>query len=316
MEHEVLEVFQTVVVHASIAVHREIGHLQLNRLDKKLPRHRRRPAERRCRQDRHQRLRVPEQSLFTAERSGGLRGIRLLCHRLDRHRPSHRNSQSDQASGRRLSTLDGSNNPLAGTVDGTSRTGVALSAVMDGASNTFAVIEDAGRLSPASVGTPYYTPSTFFETFTGTLSDGDVTDAPIGGVPAATGSLRAAWRWADPDAGGSGISGPANARGFLDASGKYAGKMINQNDYPIGGTPAASQVDSSGDTKGLYPQGERGCPWTTQNCGANDEPFSFHSGGCQVVMLDGSVRFLNEDLDPPTMRSLVTRSEGVPVNVN
>jgi len=214
-----------------------------------------------------------------------------------------------------LATLDGSNNPVDGTVDGASRTGVALSAVIDGASNTIAVIEDAGRMSPALAGAPYYTPSAFFDSFSGTLSDGDVTDAPSGGVAATTGSLRAVWRWADPDAGGSGISGPANARGFLGANGNYVGKVINQNAYPIGGIPAATRVNSGGDTKGLYSVGETGCPWATQNCGANDEPFAFHPGGCHVVMLDGGVRFLSEDLDPLTMRRLVTRAEGVPVNV-
>ena len=214
-----------------------------------------------------------------------------------------------------LAIADGSNNPIDGTVDGTSATSVRLSAVSDGASNTFAAIEDAGRISPASVGAPYYTPSAFFDSFTGTLSDGDVTDPPSGGLPAATGSLRAVWRWADPDAGGSGISGPANARGFLDASGNYGGKVINANAYPIGGSPAATGVNAGGNTKGLYPVGETGCPWTTQNCGPNDEPFAFHTNGCNVVMLDGSVRFLNEDLDPIAMRRLVTRAEGVPVNV-
>jgi hypothetical protein len=165
-------------------------------------------------------------------------------------------------------------------------------------------------VSPAYPGLPYYTLSAFFDSFSGTLSDGDITDAP----PATTGSLRAVWRWADPDAGGSGISGPANARGFLDASGKYVGKMINQNAYPTGGSPAATRPDVAGSTKGLYPVGETGCPWTTQNCGPNDEPFSFHPSGCQAVMLDGSVRFLNEDLDPITLRRLVTRAEGTRVN--
>ena len=140
-----------------------------------------------------------------------------------------------------------------------SSTGVALSAVIDGASNTFAVIEDAGRISPASAGTPYYTPSAFFDTFTGTLSDGDVPTRPAAEF-ATTGSLRAAWRWADPDAGGSGISGPANARGFLDAQGNYVGKVINANAYPIGGTPAATHVDVAGNTKGLYPAGRNGMP--------------------------------------------------------
>jgi prepilin-type processing-associated H-X9-DG protein len=212
--------------------------------------------------------------------------------------------------------MDGSNNPVDGTVDGASPMGVAVSAVLDGTSNTLAVIEDAGRMSPALVGAPYYTLSAFFDSFTGTLSEGDITDPPSGGVPATTGSLRAAWRWADPDAGGSGISGPANARGSLVANGHYVGKVINQNDYPIGGTPAATSVSPAGNTKGLYPVGETGCPWTTQNCGPNDEPFSFHPGGCQVVMLDGSVRFLKEDLHPVTLRRLVTRAEGVPVIVD
>ena len=82
-----------------------------------------------------------------------------------------------------LATQDGSNDSVNGTVDGTSPTGVALSAVIDGASNTLAVIEDAGRMSPASILTPYYTLSAFFDSFTGTLSQGDVTDPPSGGVP-------------------------------------------------------------------------------------------------------------------------------------
>ena len=214
-----------------------------------------------------------------------------------------------------LVTLDGSNNPVGGMVDGSLPTGIALATVVDGASNTFAVIEDAGRISPALAGAPYYTLAGYLDSFSGTLSNGDITDPPSGGIPATTGSLRAIWRWADPDAGGSGISGPANARGFLDAHGNYLGKAINQNAYPIGGRPAATSLSSAGNTKGLYPVGETGCPWTTQNCGANDEPFAFHPGGCQVVMLDGSVRFLNDALDPPTMRRLVTRAEGVPVSV-
>ena len=92
--------------------------------------------------------------------------------------------------------------------------------------------------------------------------------------------------------------------------------MINANAYPIGGSPAASSVNVGGNTKGLYPVGETGCPWTTQNCGANDEAFSFHPGGCNVVMLDGSAHFLNENLDPITMRRLVTRTEGVYADVN
>ena len=140
-------------------------------------------------------------------------------------------------------------------MDGPSATGIAISAVIDGASNTIAVIEDAGRISPASPGAPYYTTSVFLDSFTGTLGAGDVTDPPSDGRIAATGSLRAAWRWADPDAGDSGISGPANAQGSLDAQGHYVGKVINQNLSPLGGSPAATTLSVGGNTKGLYPPG-------------------------------------------------------------
>ena len=56
------------------------------------------------------------------------------------------------------------------------------------------------------------------------------------------------------------------------------------------------------------------CSWTQNNCGANDEPFAFHTGGCNTVMVDGSVRFLSSKLDAATLRHLVTRAEGIPVD--
>ncbi|MCE5269097.1 MAG: DUF1559 domain-containing protein, partial [Planctomycetaceae bacterium] len=58
------------------------------------------------------------------------------------------------------------------------------------------------------------------------------------------------------------------------------------------------------------------CSWSQNNCGPNDEPFGFHTGGCNGVMVDGSVRFLSEKLDPVTLRRLVTRSEGIPVDTD
>ena len=65
--------------------------------------------------------------------------------------------------------------------------------------------------------------------------------------------------------------------------------MINQNNYPIGGPT-------------LF-------PWTSINYGLNNEPFSFHPGGCNCGMMDGSVRFLSESLHPVILRYMVTRSE-------
>lgn len=180
-------------------------------------------------------------------------------------------------------------------VEGKAKTSVAVSAILDGTSNTIAVIEDAGRASPAAQGVPYYNLSKYKDTLTLAFDPSDITDAA--GTPAASGSLHAVWRYADPDAGGSGVSGPpATAGGVVGTSGKYEGKVINQNNFPVGGHG----------TDNL---------WSLNNVGNNDEPFSFHTGGCNAVLVDGSVRFLSENLDSITMRRLVSRSEGVSPSV-
>jgi prepilin-type N-terminal cleavage/methylation domain-containing protein len=87
------------------------------------------------------------------------------------------------------------------------------------------------------------------------------------------GQRRRDWRWAEPDATGIGIS-----------------KVINNNKTPPGGPPS--------------------CPWTVNNCGVFEEIFSFHVGGAQVLLGDGSVRFLSENLDLKTLRALVTPQNG------
>ena len=51
-------------------------------------------------------------------------------------------------------------------------------------------------------------------------------------------------------------------------------------------------------------------PWTPMNCGANDELFSFHTGGSGVVFADGHVQFLRESVSPQVLRSLVSRAGG------
>ena len=214
-----------------------------------------------------------------------------------------------------LTVVDGHDTGVSGTAsdftDGMVPTSVPISAISDGTSNTIAVIEDAGRVAPASgTGVPYYTLSGYDDTQTTNLLPTDVTQ--VGGGQA----LRGVWRWADPDATGSGISGPPNAIGLGAGSNpSLSPQVISQNAYPIGG-PALSSgqttTQSSGNQKGTFTSGT-GCPWTVQNCGANDEPFSFHTGGCNCVMVDGSVRFLSSSLDPITIRCLVTRSEGIEV---
>ena len=48
----------------------------------------------------------------------------------------------------------------------------------------------------------------------------------------------------------------------------------------------------------------------TNNCGPNDEPFSFHVSGCHALLGDDSVRFLFENLDTQLVRRLCARSDG------
>jgi prepilin-type N-terminal cleavage/methylation domain-containing protein len=86
------------------------------------------------------------------------------------------------------------------------------------------------------------------------------------------GQKRRIWRWADPDSA-YGIS-----------------KVVNNNRAPRGG-PAA-------------------CPWDTNNCGPFEEIFSFHPSGANVLLGDGSSRFLNENLAVAPLRALITRGGG------
>jgi len=93
---------------------------------------------------------------------------------------------------------------------------------------------------------------------------------------------RALNRWAEPD-NGNGVSGPPNS-----VAGAVKG-VINNNK-----TPTLGPTD---------------CPWSTNNCGPNDEIFSFHPGGAIGVFADGSSHYIEESIEPIAMRYLVTRGE-------
>jgi len=151
--------------------------------------------------------------------------------------------------------------------------GWGFGAVSDGTSNTILCIEDAGRAHP-SVGT------------FGSLSTRPaVIPADTVAWSGGTTGGRRMYAWADPDSGTNGLSGPSNA--LAPASRVVA---INQNATPIGG-PAT-------------------CRWANNNCGPNDEPFSFHTGGVNAVMGDGSVRFMSSSTDWRTLKSLACSSDG------
>jgi hypothetical protein len=72
--------------------------------------------------------------------------------------------------------------------------------------------------------------------------------------------------------------------------------VINNHNTPLNGPPE--------------------CPWSTNNCGPNDEIFSVHPQGASAVFADGSAHFLREDITPQGMRTLVTRDEGDMVEEN
>ncbi len=110
---------------------------------------------------------------------------------------------------------------------------------------------------------------------------------PAGSVDSAPGGRRNNYRWAEPDVA-NGVSGAFNA-----TVGNLYG-VINNN----GGQNTAA------------------CPWTQNNCGPNDEPFSFHSGGCMAVFGDGHVQFLRASITPQTMRGLSDRSGGTVVSID
>ena len=46
------------------------------------------------------------------------------------------------------------------------------------------------------------------------------------------------------------------------------------------------------------------------NCTNDNEMYSFHHGGANIAMADGSVRFLRENISNKTFAALVTKSAG------
>ena len=83
---------------------------------------------------------------------------------------------------------------------------------------------------------------------------------------------RRSWAWADPD----------NAFNV--------DMLVNNNASPLGGPPS--------------------CPWSQVNCGPNEETFSFHPGGANVTLCDGSVRFISAQIDAQTFSALMSKAGG------
>ncbi|VTT99542.1 Prepilin-type N-terminal cleavage/methylation domain-containing protein OS=Singulisphaera acidiphila (strain ATCC BAA-1392 / DSM 18658 / VKM B-2454 / MOB10) GN=Sinac_1357 PE=4 SV=1: SBP_bac_10 [Gemmataceae bacterium] len=101
---------------------------------------------------------------------------------------------------------------------------------------------------------------------------GDYMGLTPNGASALNPKGRRSWAWAEPD----------NAF--------HVDQLINNNAIPQGGPST--------------------CPWTRLNCGPNGETFGFHPGGVNVVMCDGSVRYLRDSIRATTYRALLTADGG------
>ena len=91
-----------------------------------------------------------------------------------------------------------------------------------------------------------------------------------------TSAQRRYWRWADPDAG-FGVSGQPN------------NKFRPMNE----GTPYPTTTATKGN-----------------NAGANDELFSYHSGGVNCLFGDGSVKFIKDTIGVVVLRGIITAQGG------
>ena len=156
--------------------------------------------------------------------------------------------------------------------------------VTDGTSNTFLCIEDVSRSHPSVAS---------FGAYSSRVSPVSSPADPIEGStnpPSTFPNGRRVFAWADPDATTNGFSG---ANGASNVSDRVA--RVNNNKMPVGGPST--------------------CPWIKNNCGPNDEPFSFHPGGVNVVLGDGSVRFISDSTDALVLKALVGANDGAVVEL-
>jgi len=185
---------------------------------------------------------------------------------------------------------------------------VPIIQITDGSSTTVMIAEDASRREFYNTNSAYIDPawSAGVNTDNTNLANTPTT-APgaNGGYGQGSGAgfkLRRFWRWAEQDNAGFGVSGDPTGNPTIDKnSANY--KIINNNNT----SPATDGPAYTTQTSG---SGASGCWALIGNCGPNDEIFSFHPGGANVVFGDGHVEFLKDSIQPYIMASMVSRAGG------
>jgi prepilin-type N-terminal cleavage/methylation domain-containing protein/prepilin-type processing-associated H-X9-DG protein len=151
--------------------------------------------------------------------------------------------------------------------------GSKMSMISDGTSNTLALGEDSAWRNNETI---------FPFQLSSAVDPGTVDVNPSG--------KRAINRWAEPETG-NGVSGPPTGDPNSPYFQNKAGPYVNQTATPVGGSPST-------------------CPWSVNNCGPNDELFSSHPGGVNVVFMDGHVGFLRDSIDGANLRYLCLPDDG------
>jgi prepilin-type N-terminal cleavage/methylation domain-containing protein len=197
-----------------------------------------------------------------------------------------------------LSPVDGSRNKAVGTTRNSRKEGLLsynqitkVSNATDGTSKTVIFFEDSGRnVQNGGKREPKVGGNTDWTRGKGVVivsGDSDWIDGTSSDFIAGQGVTLGTCpnRWADSD-NASGVSGSPDTESVTTGR-----KIINNNISPVGGPSA--------------------CPWTTNNCGPNDEPFSTHAGDIATAgFADGSVKILSGSLDAQIIRQLSDPNDG------